>query len=71
MASSRYNYNSISSSGDAHLDLERDVNRAIELLDRLQRTEYNAWIGKDVDVGKMRDLQSVSVNYVTSSSSLV
>lgn len=27
------------------LNLERDVNRAIELLEKLQRTEYNAWLG--------------------------
>ena len=50
----------MSRSRETSLNLEGDVNRAIDLLDRLQRTEYNAWIGKDVDVGKLRDLQSVS-----------
>jgi len=33
------------SSGE-RLNLENDIKRAIELLDKLQRTEYNAWIGR-------------------------
>lgn len=41
------------------LNLERDVNRAIELLDKLQRTEYNAWLSKDVDLNKLKQLQKV------------
>lgn len=47
------------SRNESELNLERDVSRAIDLLERLQRTEYNAWIGKDVDVSKLRDLQSI------------
>ena len=28
------------------LNLEQDVKRAIELIDKLQKTEYNAWLSK-------------------------
>lgn len=28
------------------LNLEQDVKRAIELIERLQKTEYNAWLSK-------------------------
>ena len=38
--------------------------RAVELLDRLQRTEYHAWIGSDLDVSKLRELQSVGCLFV-------
>jgi len=41
------------------LNLERDVNRAIELLEKLERTEYNAWLGKGVNVEKVKQLQNV------------
>lgn len=41
------------------LNLERDVNRAVELLDKLQKTEYNAWLGKGVNLDKVRELQSI------------
>lgn len=41
------------------LNLERDVNRAVELLDKLQKTEYNAWLGKSVNLDKIRELQNV------------
>jgi hypothetical protein len=33
------------SSGEK-LNLENDIKRAIELLEKLQRTEYNAWISR-------------------------
>ena len=45
--------------GNGHLHLERDINRAIELLDKLQRTEYNAWLSKDVPVDKLASLQKI------------
>ena len=32
------------------LDLEHDVKRAIELIDKLQKTEYSAWLSKFVIV---------------------
>lgn len=41
------------------LHLERDVQRAVELLDKLQKTEYNAWLGKDVPLEKLASLQKV------------
>lgn len=45
---------------EQQLNLERDINRAIELLDKLQRTEYNAWFGsKDVPLDKLASLQKV------------
>lgn len=48
-------------SSDQHqqLNLERDVNRAVELLDKLQRTEYHSWLSKDVPLSKLRELQKV------------
>jgi C-terminal processing protease CtpA/Prc len=46
-------------SSEQQLNLERDINRAIELLDKLQRTEYNAWLGKDVPLDKLASLQKV------------
>jgi len=47
-------------SSESHqLNLERDVNRAVELLEKLQRTEYAAWLGRDVSLDKMRELQQV------------
>ena len=48
-------------SSDQHqqLNLERDVNRAVELLDKLQRTEYHSWLSKDVPLSKLQELQKV------------
>lgn len=47
------------SSESQPLNLERDVNRAVELMDKLQRTEYNAWLSKSINVDKIRELQNV------------
>lgn len=30
------------------LNLEKDIKRATELIDKLQKTEYNAWLNKYV-----------------------
>lgn len=47
-------------SDQQQLNLERDIQRAIELLDKLQRTEYNAWFSsKDVPLDKLASLQKV------------
>lgn len=32
--------------GSDKLNLEGDIKRAIELIDKLQKTEYNAWLQK-------------------------
>ncbi|KAI1289983.1 Protein lin-7 -like protein B [Halotydeus destructor] len=44
---------------DGQLNLERDISRAVELLDKLQRTEYNAWIGNDVPTEKLAQLSKI------------
>ncbi len=44
------------SSGEK-LNLENDIKRAIELLEKLQRTEYNAWISRFYFISLLIDLQ--------------
>lgn len=41
------------------LHLAEDVSRAIELLDKLQRTEYSSWMSPDVNLNKLAALQKV------------
>jgi hypothetical protein len=43
------------SSGEK-LNLENDIKRAIELLEKLQRTEYNAWISRFYFISLLIDL---------------
>ncbi|RWS05337.1 lin-7-like protein [Dinothrombium tinctorium] len=47
------------SSEECELNLENDIKRAVDLLEKLQRTEYNAWLGNEVNVGKLQALQRV------------
>ncbi|XP_015789369.1 protein lin-7 homolog C [Tetranychus urticae] len=41
------------------LNLESDIKRAVELLGKLQRTEYSVWMGSDVNQNKLAALQKV------------
>lgn len=41
------------------LNLEVDIRRAIDLLEKLQRTEYSAWMGNEVNIEKLSALQKV------------
>ncbi|XP_053211874.1 protein lin-7 homolog C-like [Panonychus citri] len=41
------------------LNLESDIKRAVELLGKLQRTEYSVWMGSDVDQNKLAALQKI------------
>ncbi|RWS28715.1 lin-7-like protein [Leptotrombidium deliense] len=44
---------------DLELNLEADIKRAVDLLEKLQRTEYNAWMANEVNVNKLQALQKV------------
>jgi len=48
-----------SSSPPEKLNLGDDIKKAVELLTKLQKTEYNAWIQSDVSVQKLSSLQKV------------
>lgn len=50
---------SSTSSQEVQLNLQRDIQRAVELLDKLQRTEYHAWLNNDVSLQKLQTLQKV------------
>lgn len=41
------------------LNLDHDIQRAVELLDKLQRSEYGSWLGQDVNINKLAALQKV------------
>lgn len=41
------------------LTLQRDVKRAVELLEKLQKTEYSSWLGGEVPAQKLAALQKV------------
>lgn len=48
----------MASSGDK-LNLESDIKRAIELIEKLQRTEYNAWMSNEASLQKLAALEKI------------
>jgi len=43
----------------AKLNLEADVRRAVQLLEKLQRTEYSSWVSNQAQIDKLAALQRV------------
>ncbi|XP_074593890.1 L27 and PDZ_signaling domain-containing protein veli [Brevipalpus obovatus] len=49
----------MTSSPTEELNLENDIRRAIELLEKLQRSEYASWMGTEMNLNKLAALQKV------------
>ncbi|KAH9390240.1 Protein lin-7 C [Tyrophagus putrescentiae] len=41
------------------LNLEQDVKRAVELIEKLQKTEYSAWMSNDTSLEKLTTLKKI------------